>query len=66
MLDGRTPFAQWLLVNSRYGPVYDAPADDSASRCRARLIRYREGEVHIVGMTIERAVDIAIAALDKR
>ena len=66
LLDGRTPFAQWLLANPRYGPVRPAPVDDSSAKRRARYARYKSGEVHIVGMTSESAIQIAMGALDKR
>ena len=66
LLDGRTPFAQWLLANPRYGPVRPAPVDDSSAKRRARYGRYKSGEVHIVGMTAESAIQIAMGALDKR
>jgi hypothetical protein len=59
------PFEHWLLKNPHAG-ITDESRQLPVGKDERRLFHYRKGEVRPAGMTPERALQIALAALDVR
>jgi hypothetical protein len=59
------PFSQWLLLHPDYGPLQDAPEGYSGTRRLPKAQRFVPGSVRPAGISYDRALEIALAALDK-
>ena len=59
------PFTQWLLMHPGYGPRQDAPEGFSGTPRLPKARRFVPGTIRPAGMSYDRALEIAIAALDK-
>ncbi len=61
-------FAQWLLRHPAYGPTYETadPAPQATQRRARAASRVIAGKVNPAGMTPERAIQIALGALNGR
>ena len=67
------PYVWWLLLHPLYGPQHDAPAGYQGSMRRLKKTAqpkrrprhlYKKGQIRPAGMSYQRALQIAIAALD--
>ena len=61
-------FTQWLLHHPTYGPIYETadPAPQATQRRARAATRVIAGQVNPAGMTPERAIQIALGALNER
>ena len=76
LTEATASFELWLLTKPQYGPIRYAPegyagttripVSADAARARDRLGRYKAGRISPVGMTLERAIEIAIAVMDEK
>jgi hypothetical protein len=63
--DADQPFSQWLLLHPGYGPLYDAPDGYTGTLRLPKSQRFVLGSVRPAGISYDRALEIALAALDK-
>ncbi|WP_104193226.1 hypothetical protein [Cryobacterium sp. Y82] len=63
--DADQPFSQWLLLQPGYGPRQDAPEGYSGTLRLPKSQRFVPGSVRPAGISYDRALEIALAALDK-
>ncbi|WP_104080983.1 hypothetical protein [Cryobacterium sp. Y11] len=59
------PFSQWLLLHPGYGPRQDAPDGYAGTLRLPQSQRFVRGSVRPAGISYDRALEVALAALDK-
>ena len=62
--DADQPFSQWLLLHPGYGPLHDAPDGYAGTLRLPRSQRFVPGSIRPAGISYDRALEIALAALD--
>ncbi|TFD66288.1 MULTISPECIES: hypothetical protein [Cryobacterium] len=62
--DADQPFSQWLLLHPGYGPLQDAPDGYAGTLRLPKSQRFVPGSVRPAGISYDRALEIALAALD--
>ncbi|WP_104198948.1 hypothetical protein [Cryobacterium sp. Y29] len=62
--DADQPFSQWLLLHPSYGPLHDAPDGYSGTLRLPKSQRFVPGSIRPAGISYDRALEIALAALD--
>ena len=62
--DADQPFSQWLLLHPSYGPLQDAPDGYSGTLRLPKSQRFVPGTIRPAGISYDRALEIALAALD--
>ncbi|MDJ0337939.1 hypothetical protein [Cryobacterium sp. PH31-O1] len=62
--DADQPFSQWLLLHPGYGPLQDAPDGYSGTLRLPKSQRFVPGTIRPAGISYDRALEIALAALD--
>jgi hypothetical protein len=62
--DADQPFNQWLLLQPGYGPVHDAPEGYAGTLRLPKSQRFMPGTIRPAGISYDRALEIALAALD--
>jgi len=60
------PFVHWLLVHPLYGPAQDGPAGYTGTTRVKKTKRYGRNSVRPIGMSEDRAMEIALAATARR
>ncbi|MDJ0336610.1 hypothetical protein QMG83_15380 [Salinibacterium sp. G-O1] len=60
LLRAQIPFPQWLAAHPDYGPLRDAPEGYTGSSRPATKARYRKGKIRPVGISYDRALQIAM------
>ena len=63
--DDDQPFSQWLLLHPGYGPLQDAPEGYAGTLRLPKAQRFVRGSVRPAGISYDRALEVALAALDK-
>ncbi|MBG6060092.1 hypothetical protein RCH16_003549 [Cryobacterium sp. MP_M5] len=60
------PFVHWLLVHPLYGPAQDGPAGYTGTTRVKKTKRYSRNSVRPIGMSEDRALEIALTATARR
>jgi len=63
--DADQPFSQWLLLHPGYGPLQDAPEGYAGTLRLPKSQRFVPGTIRPAGISYDRALEIALGALDK-
>ncbi|TFC79405.1 hypothetical protein E3O45_03765 [Cryobacterium sp. TMS1-20-1] len=61
--DADLSFSQWLLLHPGYGPLQDAPEGYAGTLRLPKSQRFVRGSIRPAGITYDRALEIALAAL---